>query len=174
MRYYGEVLKINAAKHDQWYPPSDPVVSKKTMQFVNCANALARKADNDVSFPQPCCFCRALRVDVGGHDSRGGRKPVLVHEPAQQRNILCRNADPAPPHASVQKNLTGNVLRRVDAIRYSLLLCEKVLKASFAAPIAFRVSISSAMVTLPIILLSVGFTRSTTWVPWRVTNWPLI
>src|SRR5260370_12787017 len=47
-------------------------------------------------------------------------------------------------------------------------------KASFAAPIAFRVSISSAMVTLPITLLSAGFTRSTTWVPWGVTNWPLI
>jgi len=44
-----------------------------------------------------------------------------------------------------------------------LATLRKVLKASFAAPTAFRVSISSAMVTLPITLLSVGFTRSTTW-----------
>ena len=42
-------------------------------------------------------------------------------------------------------------------VRYSLLLCEKELKASFAAPMAFRASNSSAMVTLPITLLSVGF-----------------
>src|SRR5260370_37886859 len=59
-------------------------------------------------------------------------------------------------------------------MRYSLLLCEKGLNASLAAAMACRVSVSSAMVTLPITVLLVGFTRSTTWVPWGVTNLPLM
>ena len=61
-----------------------------------------------------------------------------------------------------------------QSILYSLQLCEKALKASFAAAMACRVSISSAIATLPITRLLVGFTRSTTWVPWGVTNWPLM
>ena len=39
-----------------------------------------------------------------------------------------------------------------------MLLCEKVLNASLAAAMACRVSISSAIVTLPITVLLVGFT----------------